>query len=148
MNLLEHAKNELSRLVKNEDEMQIEINKDLLQVVEIFSKQGHSGGSAGYAISILERLLRFLPIGPLTGEDDEWNDISRNGGTTKYQNKRCSSVFKDENGRAWNIDGKIFSDNDGKSWYSSHESSVEVTFPYAVPLKSERVFVESGYFEE
>ena len=41
-------------------------------------------------------LVMHEPATPLTFDDDEWNDISReNDGKPLYQNKRCSAVFKD-----------------------------------------------------
>lgn len=55
--------------------MQDLINKNILEIIEVFSNQGHSGFSAGYAISVLERLLRYKPLTPLTGEPDEWNEV-------------------------------------------------------------------------
>lgn len=126
--MLNYAKRELALLQSNKeeviDETQVHINKDILDIVELFSNQNHSGSSATYVVDILERLLRFEPIKPLTGEDDEWEDV----GEGLYQNKRCSHVFK-EKGQAKDIRGKLFSD-DGKVWYSDSKSIVNVEFPY------------------
>src|SRR5699024_9882012 len=115
MDLVEYAKSELARIGRDEDGMQDAINKDILRIVEMFSNQGHSEYSADYALSILERLLRFKPITPLTGEDDEWDEISH--GT--QQNKRCPSVFRNADGTAHDIDGIVVSDNGGITWFSS-----------------------------
>ena len=96
MGLVEYAKSELERIGKDEDGMQEVMNRDILEIVEKFSEQGHSGFSASYALSVLERLLRFKPISALTGDESEWNEISNvKDGITTYQNRRCSSVFKD-----------------------------------------------------
>ena len=138
MSMIEYAKRELERIGKDEDGMQDMINKDILQIVKIFSEQEHSGFSAGYALSILERLLRFKPIKPLTGEADEWNEI-RPG---HYQNKRCSSVFKETDGTCYDIDGIIVSDNGGITWFSSRRFSKKVTFPYLPPIHPEKVYIE------
>lgn len=138
MGLVEYAKSELARIGRDEDGMQDMINKDILSIVEVFSEQGHSDFSAGYALSVLERLLRFKPLTPLTGEDDEWNEISN--GT--QQNKRCSSVFRNADGTAHDIDGIIVSDNGGITWFSSGRFRKEVTFPYAPPTHAERVYIE------
>lgn len=130
-NLVTFAESELARIEVGEDDdgMQEAINKDILAVVEVFSQQGHSGFSGSYAISMLEKLLRFEPITPLTGEDDEWNDIGEMSGSPMWQNKRCSHVFKNADGRAYDIQGKVFTDPDGFS-YTSNKSKVFVTFPY------------------
>ncbi len=144
-NLVTFAENELNIIInKCEDEesteMQEMISKDILQVVEIFSQQGHSGFSANYAINLINKLLRYEPITPLTGADDEWNELSYDK-DTKYQNKRCSRVFKDADGKAYDIEGKIFSDDGGKSWYQSKDSRVYIEFPY-IP-KTERIILKN-----
>jgi hypothetical protein len=147
-NLLKHAEIEFKAAGwtdengKFNDEMQEMICKHVMKLIEIFSEEGHSGSTAPYAINLFQRLAMFKPIAPLTGEDWEWHDVSEYSGTTKYQNRRCSSVFKDGDGEAYNIDGKVFwewyKDEDGhpsKSYYGCRESRVPVTFPYVVPDK-------------
>jgi hypothetical protein len=71
--IIEYAKSELDRIPKDEDGMQEMMNNDILEILEKFADQGHSGFSASYAISVLERLMRWKPISPLTGEEDEWS---------------------------------------------------------------------------
>jgi hypothetical protein len=148
--LLSHAENELDLIgLTDQDEMNGAMRKHILHMIEEFSKEGHSGFSANYAISILTKLLDYKPLSPLTGEDSEWTMISEemsgsNRGTL-YQNKRASHVFKDDDG-AYDIDGKVFwnwqerpldEDEEGypgthkfKSYYTSRDSRVYVTFPY------------------
>lgn len=144
-NLVLHAENELNILLnKCEDEegkeLQKVMNNDILEIVEAFSNQGHSGVSAGYAISLLQKLLKYEPITPLTGNDDEWNKLDY-GDDIKYQNKRCSRVFKNADGQAYDSEGKIFSDDGGKSWYQSKDSRVNITFPY-IP-HTEKIIVKN-----
>jgi len=139
MGLVNYAKKELELLGSTDDEMQKTMNKHILEIVKVFSEQGHSGFSGAYVVSTLTRLLSFKPLKPLTGEDDEWNEISEG----KFQNKRCSSVFKNSNdGTAYDINGKIFTDDGGKTWYTNRESRVNIEFPYTVPEKPERVYLE------
>lgn len=138
MSAIEYAKSELERIPKDKDGMQDMINEKILQIVEMFSGQGHSGFSAGYAISVMERLLRFKPLTPLTGKDDEWNEVS----SGSLQNKRCSSVFKHDDGTCEDIDGIIVSDNGGITWFSSGRFRKKVTFPYMPPIHSEKVYIE------
>jgi len=160
MSLLDFAKSELALLRKHEDdavtkedaEMQDLMDKHILELVEAFSKQGHSGFSANYAVSILTRLLRWEPLTPLTGEDNEWHEVKRDQTydprLITYQNKRYSSVFKTKNPvtgevKTYELDGKVFSDDGGKTWYTrgGGESHRDVTFPYT-PTEPERVIVE------
>lgn len=133
-NLVLHAERELDIILnKCEDEdgkeMQKMINQDILEIVEVFSNQGHSGFSASYAIGMIKKLLSYEPITPLTGNDEEWNKLDYND-DVKYQNKRCSRIFKDAKGQAYDSEGKIFSDDGGKSWYQSKDSRVYIEFPY------------------
>ena len=146
MSLVSYAENELDRMGltdDGEDGYNTMMRKHLLHMVKEFADEGHSGFSASYALQCLEKLLHFKPLSPLTGEDDEWHDVSEMSGTTHYQNKRCSSVFKDgKDGEAYDIDGKVFwewirteDDREIKSYYTGRESRVPVTFPYRVPDK-------------
>lgn len=143
MSLLEYAKRELDRIPKDEDGLQDMINNNILSIIEAFSKQGHSGMSAGYALNALERLLRFKPITPLTGEDDEWNETGPHG---VKQNKRCSSVFKESDGTYEDIDAIAVSDNGGITWFSSGRFRKKISFPYMPPIHPEKVYIE--YIEE
>ena len=136
-NIKTYAIDELTRIgmYGSGDEMNDAMCDHILKMVDVFAEEGHSGFSAEYAISILQKLLRWEPLSPLTGEDDEWNE--KDG---FFQNKRCSRVFKDgKNGQAYDIRGKVFVEPDGVS-YTSRDSRVYIEFPY-VP-KTEYVNVE------
>jgi len=75
-----------------------------LELLKVFSEQGHSGMSAPYAVALFEKLALWKPIAPLTGEDDEWNEV----GESTWQNRRNSVVFKGEDGQAYWIEGRVF----------------------------------------
>jgi hypothetical protein len=141
MSLLEWAKAELEQIGKDEDGMQDAINKNILEVVEVFSKQGHSGFSASYALGILKRLLDYKPITPLTGEDGEWSEPHEG---SVQQNNRCYSVFRNnfDNSTAYHADAKIFSDDGGELWFTNRDSAVPIVFPYTVPEKAEKILIE------
>ena len=141
--MLDYAKRELDKIPKDEDGLQDFMNSGILDIIKVFSEQGHSGMSAGYAIGILERLLRFKPITPLTGEEDEWNETSRDG---VKQNKRCGSVFRQADGTYEDIDAIAVSDNGGITWFTSNRFRKEITFPYMPPIHPEKVYIE--YTEE
>lgn len=122
------------------DEMQEMICDHVMKLLDMFNDEGHSGSSAHYAINLFEKLAKFEPITPLTGEDSEWNEVSNGNGGIMYQNNRCSRIFKDDSG-AWDIEGKVFWEWNGtkeepyKSYYSGHGSSLPITFPYTIPDK-------------
>jgi hypothetical protein len=143
MSLVSYAESELDRIgMTEDDDMNGMMRKHLLHMVKEFSEEGHSGFSGNYALQCLKKLLNFKPLSPLTGEDDEWTEVTRMSGYPHFQNKRCGSVFKDgKDGEAYDIDGKVFwewyrDEEPGepfKSHYTSFESRVPVTFPYTVP---------------
>lgn len=137
--LRDYAENELRiiGMLDSKDEMNRAMTQHILKMVDMFAEEGHSGFSAAYAVGILEKLLKFEPLSPLTGEDWEWMEVGDQNGTL-YQNVRCSRVFKDDNG-AYNIDGKVFIEPDGCS-YTSKDSLVPITFPYTP--KTEYIILE------
>jgi hypothetical protein len=113
---------------KFEDEMQEDICKHVLELLKVFSDEGHSGSTAPYTVNMFKKLAMFEPLVPLTGEDWEWNEC----GNGVFQNKRCSRVFKQAdrfNGQAYDIEGKVFREPSG-ACYTGAESRVPVTFPY------------------
>lgn len=127
MNLLEHAEREFKAagwLDKKKDPQQDMMMDCMRELLAVFANQGHSGFSANYAMNLFNQLGRYEPIVPLTGEDWEWTETSPGC----FQNKRCSHVFK-EDGKAYDINGRIFQEPNGVCFTSS-ESHVPVTFPY------------------
>lgn len=144
MSMLDYAKKELDIIGMtddSEDEMNRMMRKHILHMVNEFAEEGHSGFSAGYALNILKSLLAFKPLAPLTGADDEWNEV----GDGLWQNRRASDVFKDENGAYWS-DGIVFwewytdkqSGEKYKTYFTSKESRVRIeSFPWAMPEKPE-----------
>lgn len=130
MNLIEHAQNEFRILGWPGDcDMQEAIDNDILELLKTFSDQGHSGFSASYLLGVFEKLARFQPISPLTGEPDEWREVE--GGT--LMNIRDSEVvkFAGDDQVYW-LHGIIFRNPDG-STYTSDKSHVPISFPWTHP---------------
>ena len=119
------------------DGIQDVIELNVLEVIDLISKQGRSGFSYGYMTSLLIPLLKDKPITPLTGKDWEWGTEAGS-----CQNNRCAHVFKREDGTAYNIYGYGFS-HDGKVWYTSKESHKDITFPCSTKdLETEYIIKE------
>ena len=143
MSLVSYAEQELDRIGMTDDgDMNGIMRKHLLHMVKEFADEGHSGFSANYALQCLKRLLNFKPLSPLTGEDDEWSEVTQISGYPHFQNKRCGSVFKNgKDGESYDIDGIVFwewftdkeTGEQHKSYYTSKESRVPVEFPYEIP---------------
>lgn len=111
-----------------ESELGTDMDIELRELLHVFALQGHSGFSAAITAELLGKLLRFEPIGPLTGEPDEWVEV----GPGVHQNRRCSRVFKQAdrfNGQAYDLDGIVWEEPDG-GLFTNWESMVPVVFPY------------------
>lgn len=118
------------------DEMQKALCHNVLELLTVFSNQGHSGTTAPYVLNLFTKLAKYEPLVPLTGEDWEWTEVSEG----MYQNKRCSHVFKDVKrfgGQAYDIQAIVFYDRvvreDGstyKSHFTNGDSHQPITFPY------------------
>jgi hypothetical protein len=100
-NLVEYAKSEMRLIGYTGKEPNDDPNKwmwdNVVNVVEAFSKGGHSGGSAEYAIGIISKVLRYEPLSPLKYTDDEWIKHDEN----TWQNKRKSTIFSADKGKTW-----------------------------------------------
>lgn len=138
-NLVDYAKEELKRIgmIDSGEPYNDAVSEAIIALIKLFESQGHSGFTAPYTINVFKRLAMFKPLTPLTGEDSEWNEVE----TGVYQNKRYSAVFKEKDGKAYNIDGKRFTDDNGETWYTSKNSRIDITFPYIVPERPEEVYL-------
>ncbi len=121
MGLIEHAKLELelSGLFNEEGDFYGgATGKAVMELIEVFAKQGHSGMSAPIIADLFKRLANYEPLQPITGKDEEWGDVRDLGdGVPYYQNKRCSALFKDgEDGKPYYIDAIVKRDQKGICW--------------------------------
>lgn len=120
MKLIEHAKTELqiAGLFDDDSDYNGAIGESVMELIEVFSKQGHSGMSAPYVASIFQKLANYKPLIGITGRDEEWGDVRDMGnGKPWYQNKRCSALFKDDkDGNPYYIDAIIKRDQNGSCW--------------------------------
>jgi len=122
MSLINHAKTELeiAGFFDEDSDYGGAIGEAVMELIEVFNKQEHSGMSAPYVASIFNKLANYEPLGPITGKDEEWVDVSIPNDTkeTWYQNKRCSALFKDgKDGKAYYIDAIIKRDQNGICWH-------------------------------
>lgn len=105
MNLNEHARFELDRagLFDSDSDYDGQIGKAVMELIETFSSQGHSGASASIVINIFNELAQYKPLAGITGDKEEWIEVSNN----IFQNKRLGSVFKQmniHNGKPYYLD--------------------------------------------
>jgi len=98
-NLIEHAKRELTLagMFDKDADYNGALAPEIMKLVELFSSQGHSGASAVITIGILEKLLRFQTLTPITSNPDEWMEV----GTGLWQSKRNPAIFSKDSGKTW-----------------------------------------------
>lgn len=126
-----------------DDDMQELMCQQLRDIAAMFSTQGHSGFSAGYAQAYIKSILAFEPLSPLTGHDLEWVNIGLTEDTKEviYMNRRCGRVCKiGQNGQAYDGDGWILEEPDGARYTSSNYKR-PVEFPYYP--KSDTIYVDA-----
>jgi hypothetical protein len=113
-------------------EWQKMMTRDVLQVVQVISEQGHSGGSIGPFLNLVRKCALQENLTPLTGEDSEWSEV----GPAMWQNKRYSAVFKDDEGKAYDIEGYIGVDPDGWTYTGGgKQTTCYIEFPYTKSRK-------------
>ena len=157
-NLVEYAKNEFIRagwtnedLTEFSDEMQKFICLGVLELLEKTYNQGHSGSSIAYLIGVFNRLIQYKPLTSITGDNSEFMEVSEG----LYQNKFCSSVFKDSSGRAFDVSSvsyyNYYKDAEGnikKNYFikggNDHLDNIE--FPYFPPNEPKYVFSPTEEF--
>ena len=119
--------------------------QQVLEMLESFGEEGHSGASAHYTLAVLrprtkvdrvfKKLASFTALTPLTGKPSEWMHVA---GKT-YQSKRCPTVFK-QAGRAYNLDDKpVYIEPSGATYTSSDDVPPTIKFPYDVAAAKKRI---------
>jgi len=91
-NLVIHARRELNIIGEEPD-----IIEGYLKVIQAFADMRHSGGSAMVAIPVINRLLQFQNLAPLTDNPDDWIEV----GDGLWQNRRCSKMFSTDGGKTY-----------------------------------------------
>ena len=117
------------------------IGKAVMELVEVFDRQDHSGASATFVANLFYRLANWKPLTRITSNPDEWICIRVNErGEKVFQSKRCPSVFTDEKllaeNKAYDIDYYYKIDENGAT-YTDKECTKIVDLPYRPKVMSE-----------
>ena len=146
MSLRQYANDELRRVGYPVDAAVIDYNNpnavmhsalnELLMVFE--AKAPDTAVGQSYLLETFARLARRQPLTPLTGADDEWLPADDYG---VQQNSRCSTVYRDEVGVAYDTHAVLFKRPNGNCYALAGRSVKPVTFPY-MPNPEIREYVE------
>jgi hypothetical protein len=96
--LVDHARRKLALI--GEDEW---LTNGLCKVISAFAAMGHSGFSAEHSTAVLEKLLRFQSLSPLTDDPAEWIDRSEISGTPLWQNTRDPRAMSADGGKTYTL---------------------------------------------
>ena len=135
--MIEFAKWQLNKLLEkctDEDSkiMQEMMNNDVLELLKVFSEQGHSGFSASIATRLFYKLANHKLITEVEDNPDDWDD---NG-----QHKYISSVFKRDDGTCYYMYGRLFAEPNSDNFFYNKASNVDITFPIKLyDLQSEYI---------
>jgi hypothetical protein len=135
MGLVDHAKVELeiAGLLNEEGDFYGGMTgKAVLELMEVFAKQGHSGMSAPIVADLFQKLANYKQLGPITGRDEEWGPIDDYGnGNPNQQNKREYGLFKYADGKVTYNSAIIKRCPNGVTWsgplYLTREDAINNT---------------------
>ena len=131
-NLLKHAERELKFIgYDGKDEYNNMAKAAIMELLTTFANQGHSGFSANYIVNLFNKLAKYETLSPLTGNDDEWGNVSDMSGDRKtlFQNNRDGRVFKNDDG-AFFTEAIIWTES-GESSYTNKDSNRYIkSFPF------------------
>lgn len=102
-NLVRHAKDELerARMFDKDADYYGAIATSVMELMEVFAIQGHSGMSAMLTVAVFTKLARGETLTPVTSDPDEWMDVSEMSGRPMWQNRRNSAFFSTDGGTSW-----------------------------------------------
>jgi len=116
-NLVDHAKRELEAIGAFSEDGDFYggmTGTAVMELVELFAKQGHSGMSAGIVRNLFNKVADYKPLKPITCEGSEWGT-----GADKFQNKRCPSIFKEgKDGKPYYLNAIVFKGQNGSCFTS------------------------------
>ncbi len=124
-NLVEHARRELE-LIEEEPEF----ISGYLKVFQAYADMGYLGESPSVAISIINTLLQFKNLTPLTDDPDEWIYHSSvtwgaDDGIGIWQNNRNSEAFSHDSGKTY----YLLSENKSHLNLTPVYTSVHISLP-------------------
>ena len=112
-NLRDHAIRELKLLTSTVDEIndpedtldayEHAVHESVMDLLEVFIAQRHSGLSSAWTLDLFTKLARFESLTPVTDNPAEWHehtnpDIADDG---VWQNKRNSRMFSTDGGKTY-----------------------------------------------
>lgn len=95
-NLVAHTLRELDRIGETSLEAP-SMRACVVEIVRLFSEQGHSGSSASWLSAVLDKVMRFQPLSAITSAPDDWMEVTDN----LWQCVRDSECFSRDGGKTY-----------------------------------------------
>lgn len=111
-NLVKHARRELrlAGMFDEDADFGPEFAEHVVGVIAKISEGGHSGGSMELLRGLLDELLQFRPLTPISSDPEEWKLRSKEESRMEidfWQNTRDSAAFSTNGGATWYlVDGR------------------------------------------
>jgi len=130
---IDYAKDQLQKagLFDKDSDYNGMIGKSILELIQTFSNQNHSGYSAPLIIDLFTKLASFEPIVPianplLTGAYEDISKFSNEPIGKSLQSTEISSMFSNDYGKTWYILIEIFQKDGGCTYDKKYITS----FPF------------------
>lgn len=147
--LREYAEQELNELFDGEstDPMNKAMITDIMELVETFAKQGHSGFSANYCINLFNKLARYEPLTEILNKETEWMNcafLDEDSGHL-FQNKKCFAMFKEgKDGKPYYLDAIIWKESDSMCFNGTVEGISSRQSIKSFPFTPKTFYVNVG----
>ena len=125
--MIERAKRELELSGVDEDIYGDMTSKAVLELLDVFDKQGHSGMSASLVSHLFMKLVKGEALTPLTDHPDEWVEVADN----LWQNYRNSAAFSEDHGQTYSIRDEDVRDPENGTRTVIYHDSKQVDGGYA-----------------
>lgn len=132
-NLVDHANFELrmAGLFDEDSDYEGMLGNAVVELIEKFAKQGHSGMSAEMTRHLFNKLSDFKNLTPLTNNPEEWVDISfLQSSEPGWQNRRNGEAFSDDGGKTYYLLSEVSDTitcancDEGGEWTTSHPANL------------------------
>lgn len=104
--VIKHARRELDAvgLLDPDSDYDGMLGQAVMDLIRVFSEQGHSGYSASATIELFHELAQFKNISPLTDRPEEWEEIHDGIASEPdplWQSRRRSEAFSHDGGKTY-----------------------------------------------
>lgn len=101
MSLVDHATRELQAagLFDEDSDYNGMLGEAVLELIETFANQGHSGFSAMMTIQLFDLLANYKPLSDLTDNPHEWMEVVDG----LWQSRRNSEAFSNDGGKTYRL---------------------------------------------